>query len=52
MPKAAHRRLLLAAKDKGLTGDRKDAYVYGTLQRIEKGQANAAKATPKPKRRS
>lgn len=36
MPEAAHKALLIQAKKKHLTGDRKDAYVYGTLQRLEK----------------
>lgn len=35
MPKAVHDRLLKEARKKGLTGKRKNAYVYGTLQRIE-----------------
>jgi len=36
MPKKAHDALEREAKRKGLTGERKDRYVYGTLQKIEK----------------
>lgn len=36
MPKKEHRKLARQAKKKGLTGDRKDAYVYGTMNKIEK----------------
>lgn len=37
MPKELHRKLSREAKRRGLTGKRRDAYVYGTLNRIEKG---------------
>jgi len=33
MPKAEEERLKREADKKGLTGDRKDAYVYGTLRK-------------------
>lgn len=36
MPKKVHRKLSKQAKKKGLTGERKNAYVYGTLDKIEK----------------
>lgn len=36
MPKKLHDKLAREAKKKGLTGKRKDAYVYGTLNKIEK----------------
>jgi hypothetical protein len=36
MPKKLHRRLLLSAEQQGLTGERKQAYIFGTMQRIEK----------------
>ena len=36
MPKALHDKLARQARKQGLTGKRKDAYVYGTLNRIEK----------------
>lgn len=32
MPKKMERKLKTQAKKKGLTGDRKNAYVYGTMQ--------------------
>jgi hypothetical protein len=35
MPKALHQKLARQAAKKGLTGKRKDAYVYGTMQKIE-----------------
>jgi len=34
MPKALERRLKKQAKKKGLKGERKDAYVYGTMQTV------------------
>lgn len=42
MPKALHRKLARTAAKKGLTGDRAAAYIYGTLNKVEKR---------KPKRR-
>jgi len=36
MPKKVHDRLAREASRKGLTGKRRDAYVYGTLNKIEK----------------
>lgn len=33
MPKELEQRLERQARRKGLTGDRKDAYVYGTLRK-------------------
>ena len=36
MPKKEHERLKRQARKKGLTGKRKDAYVYGTLAEIAK----------------
>jgi hypothetical protein len=33
MPKALERDLMRQASKKGLTGDRKNAYVYGTLRK-------------------
>ena len=35
MPKEIHDKLAKQASKKGLTGKRKNAYIYGTLQRIE-----------------
>lgn len=36
MPKKLHAELEKRAKEMGLTGERKDAYVYGTMQKVEK----------------
>lgn len=36
MPKALHRKLARKAAAKGLTGDRAAAYIYGTLNKVEK----------------
>ena len=36
MPKKLHDALKRQAAKKGLTGKRKDAYVYGTLNKVEK----------------
>lgn len=36
MPKNIENALKKLAKKKGLTGKRKDAYVYGTMNKIEK----------------
>ena len=33
MPKALERKLKREAREKGLTGKRKNAYVYGTLRK-------------------
>lgn len=35
MPKEMHRALEARAKKMGLTGERKDAYVYGTMRKAE-----------------
>jgi hypothetical protein len=36
MPKALHDRLARQARKKGLKGKRKNAYIYGTMNKIEK----------------
>ncbi len=36
MPKKVHEALKKEATKKGLKGERKDAYIYGTLNKIEK----------------
>lgn len=36
MPKKVHDALEKEANKKGLTGERKNAYIYGTLKKIEK----------------
>lgn len=43
MPKKEHARLLRRAKKLGLTGKRKDAYVYGTLHKIEEAKKRKKK---------
>lgn len=35
MPKKMHDRLVREAAKKGLTGRRRDAYVYGTMAKME-----------------
>lgn len=34
MPKELERKLVREAAKKGLTGERKDAYVYGTMRKM------------------
>lgn len=36
MPKKVENKLKAEATKKGLTGKRRNAYIYGTLRRIEK----------------
>lgn len=50
MPKALHDALLRSAKRKGLTGARKNAYVYGTLHRAMKGEKGESKKHEKKER--
>ena len=38
MPKKLHDKLKREAEKKGLKGERKAAYVYGTLAKIKKGK--------------
>lgn len=38
MPKKLKRKLKRKAEEKGLKGERKKAYIYGTLKRIEKNK--------------
>jgi hypothetical protein len=38
MPKELHDRLLKQAVKKGLKGDRRKAYVYGTIKRAAKNK--------------
>ena len=35
MPEEEHRKLKRSAKKAGLTGERKEAYIYGTLHKIK-----------------
>lgn len=46
MPVKIERALKAEAKKKGLKGDRKNAYVYGTLSKIEKGMKAKKKRHP------
>lgn len=43
MPEKLHKDLEKQAKELGLKGERKDAYVYGTLNKIEKKQSKKPK---------
>ena len=43
MPEKMKQSLMRRAAEMGLKGDRKDAYVYGTLAKIEKQRKEAAK---------
>lgn len=36
MPRKLHAKLARQATKQGLTGERKDAYVYGTMKKVEK----------------
>ncbi len=38
MPKKVEKELKKQASKKGLTGERYDAYVWGTMRKIEKGK--------------
>lgn len=48
MPKAIHDKLAREAAQKGLKSERRDAYVYGTMQRIEHGPPPQMKPGRKP----
>lgn len=41
MPKKVHDKLEREAKKKGLKGEHKDAYVYGTLNKIKKKEGKS-----------
>lgn len=43
MPKSAHRALARAASRRGLRGTRRDAYIYGTLARIQRAMTRKRK---------
>lgn len=36
MPKKLERELMKEARKRGLTGERKDAYVFGTMNKLKK----------------
>ena len=42
MPKWLHKQLEESAKEKGLTGEKRDTYVYGTMDKIKKAKAKGA----------
>lgn len=46
MPKKIERSLMARAKEMGLKGERKDAYVYGTLAKIEKMREGKKPSAP------
>lgn len=50
MPKKIHDKLERQARKLGLKGKRKNAYVYGTLNKIEKGDSVETLGN-KPKKR-
>jgi hypothetical protein len=50
MPKKEHARLARAARKKGLTGERRDAYVYGTLNKIATRRAKRRAKSSRKKR--
>tara|TARA_R100001594_G_scaffold18177_1_gene36310 strand:+ start:840 stop:968 length:129 start_codon:yes stop_codon:yes gene_type:complete len=39
MPKKLHNKLSRAASKKGMSGERKKAYVYGTLAKVKKAKS-------------
>jgi hypothetical protein len=43
MPKKVEKSLMRRAAEMGLKGERKDAYVYGTLAKIEKQRKDKSK---------
>lgn len=43
MPKKLEQDLRRQAEKKGLKGDRKDAYVYGTMRQIEERKAGRSR---------
>lgn len=43
MPKALEKKLSKSARKAGLKGERKAAYVYGTMSRIEKARKRKKK---------
>ena len=47
MPKELHNKLKKAAKRQGLKGTRADAYVYGTLRKVEEGKSKSKKGVRK-----
>lgn len=50
MPKKLEKSLMSRAKEMGLKGERKDAYVYGTLAKVEKMSKDKSSASSSPRR--
>jgi hypothetical protein len=46
MPKAEHDKLARQADKLGLTGDRRRAYIYGTMDKIAKARQRKAAGRP------
>ena len=40
MPEKLHKQLEARANDLGLTGERRQAYIYGTMKKIKKKRKN------------
>ena len=40
MPKKLHNKLVKSARKRGLTGERRDAYIYGTLGKANKSRSS------------
>lgn len=51
MPKPIEKRLRKVAKKKHLTGERKNAYVYGTLTKIKQRKQGTGKGPRKARRK-
>ena len=49
MPKAEHEKLKKEADKKGLRGEERDAYIYGTLHKIERARNKKAKGNRRKK---
>ena len=47
MPKELHDKLERQAEKMGLSGERKDAYVYGTMRKVEEMHGNKKKSKKK-----
>ncbi len=47
MPKKLHERLEREADKKGLRGERRNAYIYGTLAKVEKKEHSSRKKSKK-----
>jgi hypothetical protein len=50
MPKKLEKSLMSRAKEMGLKGERRDAYVYGTLAKVEQMRKDKSSASVSPRR--